>query len=124
MAFISDNPSDRTTGSVISLGQSTNFQGSGAANSYVFMISQNNSAETGGSVQAITLGQSSNALVAYASHGLISLSQSVSVSEVTAYKIALTQTANVQYDKGLPNLAFSAGPSGGYNILYWQEVVQ
>jgi len=124
VAFISDNPSDRTTGSVISLGQSTNFQGSGAANSYVFMISQNNSAETDGSVQAITLGQSSNALVAYASHGLISLSQSVSVSEVTAYKIALTQTANVQYDKGLPNLAFSAGPSGGYNILYWQEVVQ
>lgn len=124
VAFIADNPSDQLSSSVISVGQSTVFSGSGAANSYVFMISQNKSAESGGSVDAVTLGQSSSALVAYASHGLITMSQQVSVSEVTAYKMALTQSASVVYDRGLPSVAFSAGPSGGYNILDWQEIVE
>ncbi len=124
VAFIADNPSDQLASSIITMGQNTLFQGSGSSNSYVFMISQNKSAENGGSTNAISIGQSANALVVYASHGLITLSQSVSVSEVTAYKMTLTQSANVIYDRGLPNVAFSAGPSGGYNVLSWQEVSQ
>jgi hypothetical protein len=121
VAIIADNPSNRLTSSIITLGQSSSFEGSGSAGSYVFMISQNNASELGNATEAIVVGQSSNALVAYASHGLISLSQSVGLKEVTAYKIILKNSANVTYDTGLASSLFSAGPGGGYNQLEWRE---
>jgi Tfp pilus assembly protein PilX len=120
-AIIADNPNDRLTSSIITLGQNTTFEGSGTSGSYVFLISQNNSAENGGSVNAINVGQSSNALIAYASHGQITLSQSVGLKEVTAYKIVLNNTANVTYDKGLASSLFSAGPGGDYTHIEWSE---
>lgn len=122
VAIIADNPSNRISSSIITLGQNTGFQNSGVAGSFVFMISQNNSAETGGSVEAISVGQSSTALVGYAGHGLIALSQSVGLKEVTAYKITLKNTANVTYETGLANSLFSAGPGGGYTQLEWKEI--
>jgi hypothetical protein len=121
-AIIADNPSDQLGSSIITLGQSTNFLGSGAPNSFVFMISQNRSAETGGATPAITMKQGASALVGYASHGEIDLSQSVNLKELTGYKISLSQSASVTYDTGLPNLLFEAGPSGGYNIIDWAEI--
>lgn len=120
--IIADNPSNRLTSSIISVGQSTVFQGSGSPGSFVFLISQNNSAENGGTTDAISMSQGSAAMVTYASHGQISLSQSVSLSEVTAYKIVLSQSANVTYDRGLPSTVFQSGPSGGYELLSWEEV--
>jgi hypothetical protein len=122
VALIADNPSNTTGSSIITVGQSTIFQGSGAPGSFVFLISQNNSSEMGGSVDAVAMNQGASALVAYASHGQITLSQSVSVKEVTAYKIILTQSANVTYDTGLPNTLFESGPSGGYDVTFWGEV--
>jgi hypothetical protein len=121
VAIIADNPANRTTSGIITVGQSTAFQGSGSPGSFVFLISQNTSGENGGSIDAISMNQGASALVAYASHGQITLSQSVSVKEVTAYKIILSQSANVTYDRGLPSVLFSAGPSGGYNIDTWKE---
>lgn len=120
--IIADNPSDRTGSGIIDIGQSTIFQGSGSATSFVFLISQNNSAETGGSVNAISLNQGASAMVAYASHGQITLAQSVNIKEATAWKIILTQSAKVIYDKGLPSTLFESGPSGGYDILEWREI--
>ncbi len=122
VAIIADDPSNRAGGGLIDVGQSTAFQNSGAANSFVFMISQNNSAENGGSVNAITLNQGASAMVAYASHGQISLGQSVSIKEATGYKIVLSQSANVVYDRGLPSTLFSTGPSGGWEIQSWREI--
>jgi hypothetical protein len=122
VAVIADNPSDQTGSGIIDIGQSTIFQGSGSVGSFVFMISQNNSAETGGSTNAISMQQGASALVAYASHGQITLSQSANVKEVTAYKIVLTQSANVTYDTGLPSVLFESGPSGGYDISDWKEI--
>jgi hypothetical protein len=124
VAIIADNPSDQITSSDINIGQSSIFQGSGAANSFVFMISQNSNLTNGCSANppAIIMGQSSSALVAYASHGIITFSQSASSKEATAYQICMTQSANITYDTGLPNTIFEAGPGGGYNILDWGEV--
>ena len=122
VAIIADNPSNRLTSSIISLGQSTGFQNSGTTGSFVFMISQNNSAENGGSVEAIDVGQSSTALVAYAGHGLISLGQSVSLKEATGYRIELRNSASVKYDTGLANTLFSSGPGGGYERIEWREI--
>lgn len=117
VAIIADNPSDQTGSGIINVGQSTVFLGSGAANSFVFLISQNRSAELGGSTEAITMGQGASALVAYASHGLLTLSQSVSVKEATGYKIVLSQSANVVYDTGLPTTVFESGPGGSWNFI-------
>jgi len=120
-AIIADNEANRLTSSIITLGQNTSFEGSGSTGSYVFLVSQNNSAENGGSVNAINVGQSSNALIAYASHGQVTLSQSVGLKEVTAYKIVLNNTANVTYDKGLASSLFSTGPGGDYTHIEWSE---
>jgi hypothetical protein len=118
VAMIADNPADRSGSGLISIGQSTIFQGSGSPNSFVFMISQNNCAETScGSTGAISMSQGASALVAYASHGLINLSQSVSVKETTAYKIALSQSANVTYDTGCQACCFQPGHPEGTVLL-------
>ena len=122
VALIADNPSNQSGSGIITVGQTTIFQGSGHPNSFVFLISQNNSSETGGSTDAVSMNQGASALVAYASHGQITLSQSVSFKAVTAYKIVLTQSANVVYDMGLPSVLFNSGPSGGYGILDWVEI--
>ncbi len=117
VALIADNPADTSGSGIIGVGQSTVFQGSGAPGSFVFLISQNNSAETGGGTTALSLAQGASALVAYASHGLATLSQSVSVKAVTAYKIALSQSASVSYDTGLPNTVFQSGPGGSWTFV-------
>lgn len=117
VAIIADNPNDSLNSGIITVGQSTAFKGSGASGSFVFLISQNKSAEQGGSVTALALAQGASALVAYAIHGLASLSQSVSVKEVTAYKISLSQSASVTYDTGLPNTLFESGPGGSWTFV-------
>ncbi len=117
VAIIADNPSDQTGSGIIRIGQNTVFQGSGSPGSFVFLISQNRSAESGGSIAAIDMSQGSSALVAYASHGLLTLSQSVSVKAATGYKIALSQTAHVVYDTGLPNTVFESGPGGSWAFV-------
>ncbi|HLM83780.1 MAG TPA: hypothetical protein VK254_01025 [Candidatus Bathyarchaeia archaeon] len=116
VAIIADNPSNMSGSGIIDIQTSTDFQGSGSAGSFVFMISQNNSAETGGSTAAISQGQSATALVAYASHGLVNFSNSANVKEATAYKISLQNTANVTYDSGLPSTLFESGPGASWTF--------
>lgn len=123
VAIIADNPANTTGSGIITIQQNTNFQGSGSANSFVFMISQNDSAEQGGNTTAISLSQGASAMVAYAAHGIIELGQSVSVKEVTAYKVVLKNSANIVYDSGLPSALFDSGPSGGYSITSWKEQI-
>lgn len=123
VVMIADNPGNRTTSSTISLQNSSSFQNSGTAGSFVFMISMNNSGETGGGTQAIANANSSGgAVVLYAPHGLITLQNSINVKEVTAYRITLQNSAQVKYDTGLPSTLFNSGPGGGFDINSWGEV--
>jgi hypothetical protein len=122
VAIVADNPSNRLTSSIINVANTASFQDSGTPGSFVFLISQNNSAENGGSTAAVNLSNNTKSLVAYASHGLIPLANSVNLKEVTAYKITLQNSAQVTYDTGLPNTLFSAGPGGGYDISSWKEI--
>ena len=117
VAIVADNPSNSLGSGIITVGQSTIFQNSGAPNSFIFLISQNRSAEAGGSTVAISLQQGASAMVAYASHGLVALSQSVSVKEASGYKISLSQSANVVYDTGLPSTVFDSGPGGSWSFI-------
>lgn len=122
VAIIADNPSNRTTSSKIALQNSTQYLGNGS-NSYIMLISQNNSSELGGEEVAIDVKNSATGkLIAYSNHGEITLQNSMSLKEVTAYKLHLKNTATVNYESGLQNLIFSSGPSGGYEINSWEEV--
>jgi len=117
VALIADNPSDRLTGSTIKVKNTVSFQNSGTPGSFVFLISQNNSAENGGDIEAFELSNSASALVAYAAHGLIPIANSVSLKEVTAYKITMKNSATVTYDTGLPNTVFQSGPGASWAFV-------
>jgi len=123
VAIIADNPSNKTTSSKIDMVNSSQFFGSGSPNSFVFLISQNNSAELGGGEEAMEMDNSSSGkLVLYASHGLININNNTTLKEVTGYKIKAKNSANIIYDTGLVNTLFTSGPGGGYEIVDWQEV--
>lgn len=117
VSIIADNPANRLTSSKISVKNTATFRDSGTPGSFVFLISQNNSAEMGGDEEAFTLTNSASALVAYAAHGLLPLENTISLKEATAYKIRLKNSANVTYDSGLPNAAFKTGPGGSWGFV-------
>lgn len=123
---VADNPANRTSSSAIYLSNGTagevTFQGSGT-NSYILFVSRNTSAEQGGSNAAIAISNSVNgdALV-YAGHGLVTVSNSITIKELTAYKVQSSNTARVIYNTGLASLLFASGPGGGYDVTGWEEV--
>ena len=116
IAIIADNPADRINSSKISVKNTASFQNSGTVGSFVLLVSQNNSAENGGSIPAMELTNSASAMIAYAAHGLIPLENTVSLKEVTAYKIHLKNSANVRYDTGLANAVFDSGPGASWSF--------
>lgn len=123
VAIIADKPSNPTTSGIVSLENSVIFQGSGTAGSHVMFVSQNSSAESGGTGVAINVKNTvSGALLVYAGHGEIDLENNIHLKEVAAYRIRLENTAEVIYDTGIANLLFDSGPSGGYEILSWEEI--
>lgn len=123
VAVIADNPSDRITSSKIELENSAQFQNSGTDGSYILFVSQNNSAQNGGNEKAIRAENSmSGEVLVYAGHGEAHLKNTVSLREVSAYKIRLSNSAQVVYKTGLANLLFTSGPSGGYEITGWREI--
>lgn len=120
--IIADDPSNRTTSSKIKLSQSATFEGSGTSGSYVFLISQNNSAESGGDEKAIDLGQTASGdILLYAAHGEARIAQSSMLKEVTAYKVRLQNSSNVTYTSGLANVLFVGSPSGAWLVNDWEE---
>ncbi len=120
--IIVDKTTDRLNSSTVTVQQGASFTGSGSVNSWVFIISQNNSAENGGSIVAFSMQQGSSALVVYAAHGLLSLSQSAQVVSASAYQVALEQTSNVIFDKNLANVLFSTGSNSAFSIVNWQQI--
>lgn len=123
LAIIADNPSNRTTSSKVTLQNSATFIGSGFAGSYILLLSQNNSAETGGNEDAIDVKNSAEGdLLVYAGHGNVSIQNSVSLKEVSGYKVTAKNSAQVTYTSGLSSLLFSSGPSGSFIINGWREV--
>jgi hypothetical protein len=94
------------------------FEGSGTNGSNVLFVSQNSSAETGGNTTAITVKNTvSGDLLVYASHGLISIENSVELIEVSAWRVRALNTAQVTYDSGLASTLFTSGPGASWTVL-------
>lgn len=123
VTIVADKPSDPINKGTISLENSVDFEGSGSPSSYVMFISQNRSAESGGSVVAVDVKNTiTGSLLVYAGHGEIMLQNNIDLKEVAAYQIRIKNTAEVIYEIGIANLLFDSGPSGGYEILSWKEI--
>ncbi|MFH0804481.1 MAG: hypothetical protein V1896_02680 [Candidatus Zambryskibacteria bacterium] len=120
--IIAHDPANMTSSGKITLENSATFLGAGD-NSYVLMVSQNSSAESGGSEVAIDLKNSvTGKLLVYAGHGEIVLQNSANLKEVSGFRLRLKNYATVVYETGLASLLFSSGPSGGFDIFSWREV--
>jgi hypothetical protein len=120
--IIVDKESNRLTSSKVTVNQSTTFT-SGNTSSYVLILSMNSSAESGGTEKAIDLAQSaSGQVLVYAGHGLVDMGNSISLKEVTAYQIEISNGAQVIYESGLVNLLFTSGPGGGFVVSSWEEI--
>ncbi len=125
VAIIVASTTNLLTSSQMTLDQSTGFVGSGS-NSYILLISMNNSAETGGAQAAIDAGNKTTTgqreVIYYASHGKLTASQSVKLRGATAYTIELSQSASVEYQTGMVSILFTGGSGGSYVLDSWSEV--
>ncbi len=122
VAIVADKPSNRLTSSKIDLRNTTTFEGTSEEGSYVMLISQNNSAQNGGSEDAIKLNQSVYGdILLYAGHGKIDIVNSGDLKQLTAYQISMGQSARVTYTTGIASIVFSSGPGGTWNINSWGE---
>lgn len=115
--IIADNPSDRLNGSRVEIENSAVFEGSGNG-SYILFISQNNSAESGGSSTAIDVKNTvSGDLLVYAGQGEIVLQNNINLREVTAWRIRAKNSAEIRYKTGLGSSLFPSGPGGSWTVV-------
>ncbi|HYC82978.1 MAG TPA: hypothetical protein VEB60_00310, partial [Candidatus Paceibacterota bacterium] len=122
MAIIAHKPTNQSSSSRILIDNNAKFQGVGAG-SYIALVSQNNSAELGGSVRAINMSNNASGdYFLYAGHGLIYLDNNANLNQITAYQIILDNNATISYETGMANLIFSSGPGGTWNIGDWFEI--
>ncbi|MBI4137848.1 MAG: hypothetical protein HY472_01190 [Candidatus Sungbacteria bacterium] len=120
--IIADNPANRTTSSKVTVQNSAQILGSGTPGSYVFLISQNNSAETNGNEIAIQPKNSAAGPIYYAPHGKILIQNITTLKEASAYAIEMKNSAALTYESGLASIRFSSGPTGAYDLVSWKEV--
>lgn len=122
IGLIADNSANRSTGSIITISNSTTFYNSGTAGSFIFLISGNTSSEGGGATTAIDLSQSaSGAVILYTNHGKVDIGQSSQLKSVTGYLISMKNSATLIYDTGLASTVFDTGPGGSWDVTSWQE---
>lgn len=91
------------------------FMGSGTSGSYLMLLSTYDS--TLGGSSAITAGNSSFSGIFYAPKGTITLGNSASFKEVSAWKIVTGNGAILSYEQGLSGVFFSAGPTGSFSVV-------
>jgi len=98
------------------------FGGSGAADSYIMVLTTNNSLDE--TSPAIDINNNANVVIFYANNGMIKVANNATLKEATGYKLLLLQTASVVYESGLANANFANGPGGVWRIQTktWQEI--
>jgi len=121
--LIADEPGNRLTSSFIDMQNRSTYYGSGAAGSYLLMVSMNNSAVNGGGEKAIeTRDDAQGQVIVYAPYGFIVINKHAKIKEVTGYKVEIRNDAEIVYETGVANMLFSSGPAGGYVFDTWREV--
>lgn len=107
------------------------FAGSGSVGSYVLALT-NLSGCNGGDQQsfcthhngAIDLHNKATGAIFYTANSMAHLHNGVKVTQLTANKLELENNATIDYESGLVNINFVSGPSGGWSVSEWKEVIQ
>lgn len=97
----------------IEISNSAQALGSGAAGSYIMLLSQKEGTES----NAIRTSNSSGAAILYAGEGQVEVGNSAALKEITAHKLRITNNAIVTYESGLQNAGFSNGPGGSWTFV-------
>lgn len=120
--IIAHDPSNMNEKGKITVQNSAQVLGSGTAGSAIMLVSRNNSAETGGTNEAIDIKNSSTAAIYYAPHGKAIVqnnSDEGHLKALAAWKLELKNKATVEYDSAL---SAAKVPSGGQSIQSWREI--
>lgn len=99
----------------ITLSNNAKILGSGISGSVLTLISTYDSRSNGQT--AISVSNSGNQGVMYAANGIIDISNSNSLKELTAWKVKLENGVIIDYDSGLSSVWFSSGPSGTFSLV-------
>ena len=119
--LIADDQDDRENHGRIQLNNQTQIE-TQHEDSFVFLISRNNSAANGGSVSAISLQQqASGDLVLYSNEGLVQLANNTELHSITGYQINVGNRTEIEYKDGLQNVIFSGGPGNTYAVSAWYQ---
>jgi hypothetical protein len=122
--MIADNGSNWTTSSKIITQGSTGFMGA-SGDSYVLMVSMNNSSAGGGGETAIDVDNNTpgneREVIYYAPYGKLIGRNSLLLRGATAHQINLKNSAAVYYETGMADPLFT-GSGGGYTLSAWKEV--
>jgi hypothetical protein len=100
----------------VSLSGGGSVTGSGASGSFLMLVS-NNSANP-----AITLNGGSNAVIATAPTGGVSISGGATANDVVAQTMSVDGGSHIIYQSAIANNDFINSPSSGSSISSWQEV--
>jgi hypothetical protein len=109
-AIIADGPITLSNGSTIA--------GNGNGGSTLLLLTT-----YGGTGNAIVESNNAVSAILYASAGTISISNNAHVTQVTGYKLALSNNAIVDYDQGLQSQGFSNGPGGSWAFVTGTYVI-
>lgn len=93
-------------------------QGSGDPASYLLLLS------TSSADPAVDVANNSDSVVYYAANGYIDVANNARIRSITAKGLRLKNGAIVEYDTGLANSNFSAGPGGSWVLKEWQIVYE
>jgi hypothetical protein len=109
---------------ILSLTGGGNFYGSGQAASYPLIVTTSDCpvGPTCAGSNAIEFSGGAGAVVLNAQKGTLRMSGGTSAKGLVANEIIVDSGGTVTYDSGIANLNFSSGPSGGWEIIRWQEV--
>jgi Tfp pilus assembly protein PilX len=99
----------------------TILKGSGQPSSYIMLLSTNSELVDFAN-PALEIDNNTDAAIFYASQGLVVLRNNVQAREVTGYKVHLDNNAEIIYESGLQNSAFSSGTGGGWEVSSWREI--
>lgn len=81
--------------------------------SYLAVVSTLNSSTQ----NAIDVGNRANGAIFYAPYGIIDLGNNATFKEICAYRLNIGNNLILDYERGIENVSFSSGPSGGWSEL-------
>ena len=106
------------------------FKGSDSVGSYILLLTDIAGCNGGTQTAACThhnagmdLHNNATGAIFYVPNSMLYLHNGVNATELTAYKLFLDNTAIITYEQGLQNAKFSSGPSGGWDIINWEEII-